>query len=395
MARRFSPFAAYASWPRQRRIATALLLTIFVAFAMLLIWAAWAELDVITRAPGVVVPSSRIQSIQSLDGGVLADMAVKEGDIVQAGQVLLHLDRVKAEAQYRESLSRVASLKAGLTRLRAEVLSRPLVFPEEISEFQDIIQAQTTLYQKRRNALLEEIAVLERTLKLAEKELDLNEPMLKTGEVSEVDVIRLRRQVNEIRGTITQRQNKYLSDAQTELAKVEEDLAAQSEILAARRDQLAHTDIVAPVRGVVKNIRFNTVGGVVRPAEEILQLVPIDEELLIEVKIKPQDVAFLRTGLPVTVKIDAYDYSIYGVLHGELTYLSADTLKDETAREDIRYYRGIVRTTGSKLRNPKAERIEILPGMTAAAEIKTGERTVLKYLLKPITKSLSESLYER
>lgn len=358
-------------------------------------WAYTSQLDIVTRASGTVIPSSRVQSIQSLDGGVVNEIKVSEGDIVEKGELLLSIEGDKAQAIYRETLSKVASLEAGIARLRSEVLGVPLVFPSSTSAFPDVVSAQKILYSKRLSALNEEIAVLQETQKLVQKELSLNEPMLKTGEVSEVDIIRLRRQVNEIKGAITQRRNKYLSESQAELAKAQDELSSQTEQLAARKTVLDQVDIHAPVKGVVKNIRITTRGGVVRPAEEIMQIVPIDEELLIEIKIRPSDVAFLRPGLPASVKLDAYDYTIYGTLNGELTYISPDTLREETAREEVKYYRGIVRTTGSKLKNPRSEKIEIIPGMIASAEIKTGQRTVMQYLLKPITRGLKESLHER
>lgn len=358
-------------------------------------WASAFQLDIVTRAAGSIVPSSRVQSIQSLDGGVVDAILVKEGDIVEKGQILLRIEREKAQAIYRETLSRVASLEAAIARLRSEVLGVPLKFPASANAFPEVVSTQKILYTKRLAALNQEIAVLQETLRLVEKELNLNEPMLETGEVSEVDVIRLRRQVNEIRGGITQRRNKYLSESQAELAKAQDDLSSQTESLAARKTVLDQVDIYAPVKGVVKNIRITTQGGVVRPAEEIMQLVPIEEELLVEIKIKPADVAFLRPGLQASVKLDAYDYTIYGTLNGELTYISPDTLVEETSREQIKYYRGIIRTSGSKLRNPRSEKIEIIPGMTASAEIKTGQRSVMQYLLKPVTRGLKESLNER
>jgi|APLak6261685727_1056166.scaffolds.fasta_scaffold00106_3 adhesin transport system membrane fusion protein len=379
----------------KRIFGTLLLLVVLVGVIGFGIWANFSSLDISTHAQGVVIPSSRIQSIQSLDGGILDKALVKEGDIVEKGQLLLRLDKVKTQSMYRETLARNASLKAAIARLNAEVLDTPLKFPASLSGFPDVVAAQRMLYQKRKVGLEEEIAVLERSAELAKKELSLNEPMLVTGEVSEVDVIRLRRQVNEIRGAISQRKYKFLSDAQTDLVKAEDELASQSEVLTGRKDQFEHTDIFAPLKGVVKNVRITTEGGVVRPAEEIMQIVPLEEELLIDIKINPVDVAFLRPGLPATVKIDAYDYTIYGMLDGELTYLSPDTLREETAREDIKYYRGTLRTHGSELKNPRNERIQIIPGMTATAEIKTGERTVMQYLLQPITRGLSESLHER
>ncbi len=358
-------------------------------------WAYTSQLDIVTRAAGTVIPSSRVQSIQSLDGGIVTEIEVSEGDIVEKGQLLLKIDGDKAQAIYRETLSRIASLEAAIARLRAEVLGVPLSFPGSTHAYPEVVNAQKILYTKRLSALNEEVAVLKETLRLVQRELSLNEPMLETGEVSETDVIRLRRQVNDIKGAITQRQNKYLSESQAELAKAQDELSSQKEQLAARKAVVDQVDIYAPVKGVVKNIRITTRGGVVRPAEEIMQLVPIDEELLVEIKIRPSDVAFLRPGLPASVKLDAYDYAIYGTLNGELTFISPDTLRDETSREEVKYYRGIVRTTGSKLRNPRSEKIEIIPGMTATAEIKTGQRTVLQYLLKPITRGLKESMQER
>ena len=372
-----------------------LLLTLIGGMLVFGWWAYSSQLDIVTRASGTVIPSSRVQSIQSLDGGVVDEIKVSEGDVVEKGQLLLRIEREKAQGIYRESLSKVASLEAAIARLRSEVLGVPLVFPESAKAFPELVNSQRILYSKRLSALNEEVAVLQESLKLVQKELNLNEPMLETGEVSEVDVIRLRRQVNEIKGGITQRRNKYLSESQAELAKAQDEFSSQTEQLAVRKTVLDQVDIYAPVKGVVKNIRITTRGGVVRPAEEIMQLVPIDEELLIEIKIRPTDVAFLRPGLPASVKLDAYDYSIYGTLNGELTYISPDTLREETSREEVKYYRGIVRTKGSKLRNPRSEKIEIIPGMTASAEIKTGQRTVMQFLLKPITKSLKESLHER
>jgi len=372
-----------------------LLLVLVVGLALLGWWAYASQLDIVTRAAGTVIPSSRVQSIQSLDGGIVDEIRVSEGEIVEKGQLLLRIEREKAQAIYRETLSKVASLEAAIARLNCEVLGMPLVFPSSTQQFPEVVSAQKTLYTKRLNALNEEIAVQQETLKLVQKELSLNEPMLETGEVSEVDVIRLRRQVNEIKGGIVQRRNKYLSESQIELAKAQDELSSQTEQLAARKTVLDQVDIYAPVKGVVKNIRITTRGGVVRPAEEIMQLVPIDEELLIELKIKPTEVAFLRPGLPASVKFDAYDYTIYGMLNGELTYISPDTLREETGREEVKYYRGIVRTKGSKLRNPRSEKIEIIPGMTASVELKTGQRSVMQYLLKPITRGLKESLHER
>lgn len=368
-------------------------------FAAFIAWSLWANLDIVSRATGTVIPESRVQTIQSIDGGILESLRVREGDIVEAGQLLASFDRIKADSQYREALSKVVSVQAALLRARAEVAGRPPEFPSEMKEFPEIVEAQQMLYRKRRSALQEELAVLERSLELAVAELALNEPMLETGEVSQVEVIRLRRQVNEIRGGITQRRNKYLADAQAELARSQDDYGSLSEILSGRKDTVDHVEVRAPVAGVVKNIRFNTIGGVVRPAEEILQIVPLEEEMLIELKLKPADIAFLKPGLPALVKMDAYDYTIYGTLRGELIYMSPDTLREDNAREDIRYYRGLVRIRSDKLRHQEKQEISramsIIPGMTASVDIKTGEQSVLSYLLKPLVKSVKEGFHER
>jgi len=372
-----------------------MLLLIAAAIGTFAFWAHASSLDVITRAQGIVIPSSRIQSVQTYEGGVLSTIAVKEGDYVEKGQVILRLDRVRTQASYSELLSKVKSLEVAKLRLEAEVQGKAMTVPKSQAGYEPIVTAQRELFQKRVSSLNEDLAVLQKSLALAQKELALNEPLLTSGEVSEVDIIRLRRQVNEINGSIAQRKSKFFNESQSELAKVNDELSTQKEALTGRRDTLQRLDIVAPMNGVVKNVRVTTVGGVVRPAEEILQIVPVDDELFIEIKINPADVAFLKPGLPVSVKFDAYDYSIYGSLKGELTYLSPDSLREETAKDDVKYFRGMVRTKGSKLRNPRSEKIEIIPGMTATAEITTGQRTVMQYLLKPLNKSLQDSLHER
>jgi len=375
---------------------TLLLLIIVTAIAAFFIWANTSSLDIVTRSTGVVIPSSRIQSIQSLEGGILKEMFVQEGDIVEKGDIIVRMDEVNAAAMYREAIAKKVSLETTIVRLSAEILDTKLEFSEEAErDFPRLVQGQRVLFEKLMAAKNQEIAVLSESLKLTKEELALNEPMLETGEVSKVDVIRLRRQVNEIKGAIAQVDSRFFSEAQTELVKAHDELGAHREIVIARRNVVEHAEITAPVRGVVKNIRITTLGGVVRAAEEIMQIVPIDDELLIELKIKSGDVAFLRPGLPVSIKIDAYDYMIYGMLDGKLTYLSPDTLREESSRDEEKYYRGIVTIAGTRLRNPHAEKIEVIPGMTAQGDIKTGTRTVMEYLLKPLTRGLQESLREQ
>jgi len=358
-------------------------------------WANWAVLDQVTRAPGSVIASSRTQVIQSQEGGTVQEMRVKEGDVVEAGQLLVQLDRTKAETAYLEARARAAGLGAAVARLHAEIGDREPVFKPELSDYPEFRENQLLLLRKRRSAINEEIAALQGMLVYAQKELDITQPLLKSGDVSQTDVLRLQRQVADLKAQIGNKRNKYLQDTQAELAKAEEDLAGVSQNLAQRKAALEQTSLNAPLKGVVKNVRVTTIGGVLRPGDEVMQIVPLEDDLVIEARVKPADIAFLKPGLPASVKIDAYDYTIYGDLNGKLTYISADTLSEGLRQGEEPYYRVQVRTEGRRFSaRPDAE-IGILPGMTATVEIKTGQRTVLQYLTKPITKTLSESLGER
>jgi adhesin transport system membrane fusion protein len=367
------------------------------AFAIIgfLVWASWAELDQITRAPGHVIASSRNQVIQSPDGGVMEELLVKEGDLVKRGQLLLRFEKAKAQAAYLESAAKAAALKASVARLQAEVFGGTPRFPPELESYPEFLANQRALFYKRQSAINEEIAALEKSLALVKAELEMNLPLLQTGDVSRVEVLKLQRQVAEIQGQITNRRNKYLQDTQAELAKTQEDLAGVMQLLAQRKEQLEATEIHAPMDGIVRNIRLTTRGGVARPGEEIMQIVPVDDDLIIEAKVRPADIAFVKPGLPATVKLDAYDYSIYGTLSGEVSYISADTLNEEVRGSEQPHYRVQVKIRGRNLVSQQKTPIDIQPGMTAMVEIKTGSNTVLRYLTKPITKTLDESLGER
>ncbi len=369
---------------------------ISVALVTLTGWAAVGEIDQITRANGQVIASLRTQIIQATDGGVLTDLRVREGDVVRKGEVLAKFDPTKPKASFLESESKEGSLRAQIARLHAEIIDRPPKFDAELKQrYSGFVELQSTLYTRRKDALRAEISAYQTSLALVRKELELNLPLLKSGDVSQTEVLKLQRQVAELESQITNRSNKYLQDAQAELAKAEEDLAGITQIVAQRRDSLEHTELIAPVAGVVKNVRVTTQGGVVRAGEEVLQIVPADDTLIIEAKLKPSDIAFLKLGLPASIKIDAYDYTKYGVLHGKLSYISADTLEENLRQGEQPYYRVQVRTSGGQILNPKNEKIEIQPGMTATVEIQTGKQTVLRYLAKPVLKTLNESLGER
>ena len=362
----------------------------------MLAWAYVSEIDQVTRATGQVIASSRSQIIQASDGGVLVDLRVKEGVKVKQGDLLARLDSTKVKAAFLETEARCAGLQAQVARLRAEVLNqKPAFDPELKRRYADFVDNQSILYQRRREALDAEIRIYKESLDLVQRELEMNLPLLGTGDVSQTEILKLRRQASELQGQMTNRRNKYFQDTQAELAKAEEDLAGANQILAQRKNQFEQTELFAPVDGVVKNVRITTKGGVVRAGEEVMQIVPLDDDLVVEAKLKPADIAFVKPGLSAQVKIDAYDYTIYGALNGTVTYISADTLEENLRQGEMPYYRVQIRTTGKVLKNRPDEPMEIQPGMTATVEIKTGVNTVLKYLTKPLVKTFSESLGER
>ena len=367
----------------------------FLVIGVFGVWAHWAKLDQVTRATGAVIPSSKTQIIQSQDGGTIESLMVHEGATVEAGQLLMRFEKTRSEASYLEARAKYAALLATVARLQAEVFDRPIQFPKALDGYAEFRASQSDLYTKRRSALREEIAAIQDLVKLAQEELSMTEPLLKSGDVSKTEVLRLQRQVTELKSQITNKRNKYFQDAQSELNKAQEDLASIEQNMAQRKNQLEWTELRAPLKGVVKNVRVTTIGGVIRPGEEVMQIVPSEDDLLIQAKVSPADIAFLKIGQEVRVKIDAYDYTIYGDLPGKLMYISADTLSEDLKQGETPYYRAQVRSEGRKFSGRPTEDLDIQPGMTATIEVKTGERTVLQYLLKPVVKTLNQSLGER
>jgi membrane fusion protein, adhesin transport system len=370
------------------------------AFAVvaLIAWAAFAEIDQITRASGTVIPSSRNQIIQVMEQAMVDDILVREGDVVRRGQVLMRFDKVRTEAAYQENKGKFVALKATVARLTAEILGQQPVFPSDVVAYPELLSNQRALFQKRQSALHEDLDALNKAFHLLKSELDLMQPLIATGDVSKVEILRLQRQLADLQGKIATRKNKYLEDTQADLSKAQESMEALSQQLAQHRKLVENAEIVAPMDGVVRNIRITTKGGVARPGEEVMQIVPVDDELLVEAKVKPLDIAFVKVGLPATVKFDAWDYTIYGSFSGTVTYISADTLRDETqsrSAPDETYYRVQVKLAGKELTGQGPKPVRLQPGMTATVEIQTGKNTVLNFLTKPITKTLNESMGER
>lgn len=375
----------------------AVLYLMAAVFVGALVWAALAKVEEITVGEARVIPASREQVIQSLEGGILESLYVREGDVVERGQILLEIDPTRAGAAYREGMSKVLALKGTVARLRAEAYQQPLEFTKDVRAAPGIVRDETQAYNARRKALQEAVSAVQRGLELAEREIALSEPLAARGLVSEVEILRMKRQANEFRLQLAERQNKFRADANADLTRLEGELAQAQENAGAREDVMLRTTIRAPVKGTVKNIRVTTIGGVIQQGGDIMEIVPLDDQLILETKVKPSDVAFVRPGLPATVKVSAYDYAIYGGLHGVVEHISPDTLKDEErtrqGRADTSYYRLLVRTDKAYLQ-AGGKTYPIMPGMTATVEIRTGEKTVLSYLLKPVLKA-REAFRER
>ncbi len=368
---------------------TLLIIVVFVS------WAYSAKLSQVTRAPGKVIPSSRTQVVQTQDGGVLEAIEVKEGDIVEPGQLLARIDSTRAQAGYLEARAKVAALSAKLARLTAEMKGARPIFPALVNDYPDIQSNEMILLEKRTAALRDEVHWLKVMKDLAQKELEMNRPLLASGDVSRTEVLRLEREVADLSSRISHRENRNLQEVQAELSETQQELESFTQNLSQRKSVLDQTEVYAPMRGIVKNVSITTIGGVYRQGDEVMEIVPLEDDLLIEAKVSPVDIAFLALDYPASVKIDAYDYTIYGDLEGTLEFISADTVTDDLKHNEEPYFRVRVRTSGRSFRNAPEQNLEIQPGMTATVEIKTGERTVLEYFLKPVIKTMSEALSER
>jgi adhesin transport system membrane fusion protein len=369
-----------------------------IAVLGFLAWAAWAELDQITRARGQVIPTGRVQSVQAATDGTVKAILVKEGDRVAKGQLLVALDTVSSGAAVAEGRARVAALKASMARIEAELFNRPLTFPAEVSAFPEVADNQRQLLARRRQALNADIAALASQLRLAQQELNLNRPLVGTGDIARAEILRLQRSVSDISGQMASRRSRYLADLQTEYAQTQEQVTTAEQSLTQRADQLGNAEMRAPAAGVVSNLRISTVGAVLRPGDEVMQIIPAAARLIVEAHLSPAEIAFIKPGQEASIKFDAYDSSVYGSAKGRVIFVSPDTTTttrpDGSGQESFYRVQLAVDTTPMHPKN-SSERILIQPGMTAMAEIKTGTTTVFRYLTKPILKTTSESMTER
>lgn len=366
---------------------------ICIGLLVLLAWAWFFELEEVSTGSGKVIPSSKEQSIQSLEGGILTKLYVSEGEIVKQGQVLAQLDPTRFASNVGESESLLIASKATAARLRSEVNATPLVFPEDVLKIPKLVSEETALYQSRRSNLNDSVSGLSQALVLVEQELAMTEPLVAKGAASEVEVLRLKREANDLRNQMNDIRNQYYVKTREELAKANIDIETQAQVIRGKTDTLQRTVFKSPVRGIVKEIDVMTIGGVIPQNGKLMTIVPLDEQLLIEARISPRDIAFIRPDQEALVKVTAYDYSIYGGLHGKVTVISPDTLRDEV-KQDQFYYRAYIRTDSDKLINKQGKQFNITPGMVAVVDIKTGHKTVLDYLIKPFNKT-KEALRER
>jgi len=419
------------------RVGTIMLLFITVFLGSFLTWAYYAKLDEVTRGEGRVIPSRSIQVIQNLEGGIVAEILVSAGEVVEADQVLVRIDNTMAESDFLEKKAQYLSLLGQAARLKAEADGADAPsFPDEVrEEAPDVVRDQINLFKSRQQTvtasteifrrqeeqrqqelreLESRVGMLNRSYGLVREELEITKPLLKEGAVSRVDVLQLERQANDLRTglegarlaipraksaieeasrRIEEVEINARSEAQFELTRVNTSLAALQESLVAEEDRVRRTAVRAPLRGIVNEVMVTTVGGVIRPGEDLIEIVPLEDTLVVEAKIKPHDVAFLRPGQRAKVKITAYDFAIYGGLDAVLERISADTLESEDRNRD-EYYLIRLRTDRNFLGTEDAP-LPIIPGMTATVDILTGEKTVLAYLMKPILRARYTALTER
>ncbi|MFJ2465735.1 HlyD family type I secretion periplasmic adaptor subunit [Pseudomonas sp. NPDC087615] len=404
-------------------------------FVFLMLWANFAVIDEVTKGEGKAIPSSKIQKIQNLEGGIVTELYVKEGQIVEAGAPLIRLDDTRFASNVGETEADRLSMVLRVERLSAEVDDRPLNFPEDVLKaVPGQAKSEESLYISRRQQLHDEIGGLQeqliqrqqelreftskqaqyrQQLSLQRQEINMSEPLVAQGAVSPVEVLRLKRAEVETRGQldattlaipraesaikevqrkIDETRGKFRSEALTQLNEARTDLNKAKATGKALEDRVSRTLVTSPVRGIVNKLLVNTIGGVIQPGSDMVEIVPLDDTLLVEAKIRPQDIAFLHPGQEATVKFTAYDYTIYGGLKAKLEQIGADTITDEDKKTT--YYVIKLRTDRSHLGTDEKPLL-IIPGMVASVDIITGKKSVLSYLLKPIIRARAEALHER
>ena len=368
------------------------LVTLFLV--LFFIWAWFCNVDEVSNGPGQVIPTLRDQKIQSRDGGVLTDLYVREGQIVEKGSILAQLDPTQGESSLEESSARYRAALAAGARLRAEASGADHPdFPPELNSYPQLVQSETALFNARRKNLADTLSSLNSSLNYLTKQINITRSLLSSGAASQVDLLKEERDRSDLQLKISDAQTGYQVKTQEELAKADAEVKALQPVVTGRQASLNKLTLRAPVRGIIKSLDVTTIGGVIPPNGTLMSMVPLDDQLLIEARISPRDIAFIRPGLDAKVKVTAYDYSVYGGLNGKVVTISPDTIRDEVKPENI-YYRVFVLTDSDSLVNAKGKHFPIVPGMVTSTDIKTGSRTIWDYLTKPLNK-VNEALHER
>lgn len=358
-----------------------------------LIWSYFAILDEVSTGDGKVVPISKEQVIQSLEGGIVSKLMVQENQVVERGQLIAQFDPTITESGVGESAATYRAALASSARLTAEVNQTPLTFPDELTDYPELIASETRLYEARQHNLKETLQWIDESLALSRQELAVNEDLSKMGAASSVEIIRLKRERAELELKKVETSTQYVVEAREQLAKANAEVSSLISVIKGRSDSLARLTLRSPVRGIVKNIEVSTIGGVVPPNGKLMDIIPLGDQLMIEARILPRDIAFIHPDQRATVKITAYDYAIYGGLEGKVITISPDTIQDEVDPE-IYYYRVFVKTEKDALENHVGKTFPISPGMVATVDIHTGQKSVMDYLLKPFNKA-KEAMRER
>ena len=358
------------------------------------IWAWYFEIDEVSSGTGTVIPSSREQVIQSLEGGILTELNVAAGSVVEKDQVLARLDPTKTESNVEETAARYRAALASAARLSAEVTGKDVItFSEELASYPELQTAEKSLFRSRREGLASALAGLNQGLQLLKREIGITQSLLKSGAASTVELIRLQRQHADLELKATELKTKYLVESQEQLALANAEVHSLRSVVRGRSDSLTRLALRSPVRGIVNDIEVTTIGGVVPPNGRLMQIIPLDEQLLIEARISPRDIAFIHPEQRALVKVSAYEYGIYGGLDGKVVTIAPDTVRDDV-KPEVFYYRVFIRTEEDALIGENGRRFPIVPGMIATVDINTGSKTILDYLLKPLS-SAKDALRER
>lgn len=368
-----------------------------IAFALCVFgfWAANAPLEEIVRGQGKVVPARSSQVIQNLEGGIVSEVLVVEGDIVEAGQLVVRMDETQFLSAYQELEDQRLALTLKLERLSAEQ-GRGFGFfptPALVALAPEYAASEVSLFEARQQDTTAALETLEEAARLRRSEVEILEPMVERSAVPEIDLIRAQQAAVDAEGQVSSLTSEFEVRRAEEFSETLVRRRQVEEQISAREDQLRRTDVLSPVRGIINKVSVTTIGGVVTPGEPLIEILPLDENLRVEGRVDPRDIGFVFTGMPATIKLTAFDYSVYGTLTGRVVHVGADTVTDETQREPAPYYEVFVELAETTLEGPSGI-VEIRPGMQAEVELKSGEKTVLEYLLKPLFRT-TEAFRER